>query len=125
MAQDSEPIVDAAEALKTRLRTDLESAMQARATSDVAVLRAMIAALDNAQAVPAGDRHVRHVAHAFGDPGVEVQRLSLGAGTVRALLEREAESRREAAGQFEGLGRTDKAAELRAQAMIVRRYLDR
>jgi uncharacterized protein YqeY len=37
--------------LKARLRADLKAAMQARATDDVRLLRTLIAALDNAEAV--------------------------------------------------------------------------
>lgn len=41
-----------ATALKQRLREDLKSAMQAKAADEMRVLRALIAALDNAEAVP-------------------------------------------------------------------------
>ena len=55
----AEPGSDAAESLKARLRADLKLAMRARAKLDVGVLRALIAALDNAQAVQIGKTHHR------------------------------------------------------------------
>ena len=44
--------VDAAADLRQRLQSDLRAAMKARAGRDVAVLRQLIAAIDNAGAVP-------------------------------------------------------------------------
>ena len=41
-----------ATALKERLRADLKVALQARATDEVRLLRTLIAALDDAEAVP-------------------------------------------------------------------------
>ena len=116
-------VEDAADAAKARLRDDLGSAMRARDARRTAVLRAVIAALDNAQAVPAGERHVRYVERAFGDPSGEVPRLCLDAADVRALLEGEVANRRNAADEFERLGHPERAIELRAQATIVARYL--
>ena len=43
---------DAAEAMRQRLQSDLRSAIKARAVRDVTVLRQLIAAIDNAGAVP-------------------------------------------------------------------------
>jgi len=119
----TDTVEDAAEVAKLRLRGDLKLAMQARAKLETSLLRAIIAALDNAQAVPARDKHARYVEHEFGDPAAEVPRLRLDAQDVRTLLEQEIRSRREAADQFEQLGKTDRAAELREEANIVARYL--
>lgn len=119
----SETGLDAAEAAKVRLRADLKLAMRARATPDVGVLRALIAALDNAQAVPIGDTHQRYVEHQFGDRSAEVPRLGLDGAEVRRLLDHEVTSRTEAADQIERLGRSERAVQLRAEAAIVARYL--
>jgi uncharacterized protein YqeY len=116
---------DAAETLKARLRADLKQAMRARASLEVGVVRALIAALDNAQAVPIGDAHQRYVVHAFGDGATEVPRLVLDAARVEGLLGDELAGRLQAADQIEGLGRAERAAELRAEAAIVARYLGR
>ncbi len=109
--------------MKVRLRTDLKSAMRTRTSLDVSVLRSLIAALDNAQAVPVGDQHARYVDYEFGDPSVEIPRLVLDAADVEAVLEREASEWSVAADRFEALGQSDKSAELRKQATIVARYL--
>lgn len=119
----AEPVEDAAEAVKARLRADLRLAMRARAVLETAVLRATIAVLDNAQAVPPPVSGGRYVQFAFGDPSAEVPRLNLSADAVRELLEQEVGSRREAADQFDQLGRTERGAALRAEADIVARYL--
>ncbi len=120
----SEPSgADAAEAAKLRLRADLRLAMRARDALETAVLRAVIAALDNAQAVPAGDAHQTYVERPFGDASAEVPRLILGTKAVEALLEAEAADRLEAADQCERLARPERATQLRAEAAIVARYL--
>ena len=114
---------DPAEAMKLRLREDLKSALRARDALETSVLRAIIAALDNAQAVPAHDKHVRYVVHEFGDRKAEVPRLRLDVLDVQLLLETEIRSRAEAADQFEQLGRIDRARKLREETKIVARYL--
>ena len=117
-------VPDAVEALKIRFRADLKLAMRARSALEIGALRALIAALDNAQAVPVGDAHKRYVVHAFGDAAVEVPRLVLDAGEVQRLLQAEVASRRAAADQFDQLDRPERAAELRAEAAVVARYVN-
>jgi uncharacterized protein YqeY len=115
---------DAADALKRRLRDDLMAAMRARAGTEIAVLRALVAALDNAQAVPIADGHKPYAEKPFGDPSVEVPRLPLDLPAVRALLAQEAGARNAAADQFESLGKTERAALLRSEVRIIARYLE-
>lgn len=114
---------DAAETMKVRLRADLKVAMTARETARVAVLRALIATLDNAQAVPVGEGHQRYQELAFGDRAAEVPRLSLKPGDVRALFAAEADSRRGAAAQMRVHGQSARADVLLAEAAVVERYL--
>ena len=116
------PRPDAAEVIKARLRADLRLAMRARASLEVGVLRALIAAVDNAQAVPIGGGHQRYVVHTFGDASAEVPRLMLDVAQVERLLEGEIANRRMAAEQFDALARPERAAELRAEAAVVARY---
>lgn len=106
--------------LKDRLRADLKAAMQARATADVRVLRVLIAALDNAEAVPSG--HDRYVPRAFGDPSGEVARLQLDADAVDALLASEIAARQAAAADYRSHGRITEAERLEAEAAVVKRY---
>jgi uncharacterized protein YqeY len=111
-----------ATALKQRLRADLKAALQARAADEVRVLRTVIAALDNAEAVPG---EYQALPRAFGDPSAEVARLELDGGAVEALLAKEIEARLAAAADYERHGRTDEAARLRDEAGLVARYAAR
>ena len=107
-------------ALKDRLRADLKSAMQSKASAEVRVLRTLIAALDNAEAVPRElDSNLPLV---FGDPAGEVARRHLDAAAIDALLQTEAESRLAAADDYERHGRGDEAARLRDEAQLIARY---
>lgn len=105
-----------AAALKERLRADLKAALQARASDNVRVLRTLIAALDNAEAVPTEGYRPRALA------GGEVARRELDGPAVEALLAEEVESRVAAAADYGRHGRDDEAARLRAEAAIVARY---
>lgn len=114
--------MDAAAPLIARLREDLKTAMRARASEETAVLRALLGALDNAQAVPLDPDHKPAEMRRFGDGSAEVSRRVLNTRDVDALLAREAEERDQAAGEMERLGQTERAAALRGEAAIVRRY---
>ena len=112
-----------AAALKDRLRADLKAAMQARASDDVRLLRTLIAALDNAEAVAVEAREedkfeIRRV----GDPSVEVERRTLDAEAVDRLLAAEADARLAAAADYERHGEAGEAERLRAEAGVIARY---
>ena len=109
-----------AAALKQRLRADLKAAMQLRAADEVRVLRVLIAALDNAEAVSAEQKG--YVPRAFGDPSGEVARLDLDAGAVEALLADEVAARLSAAADYRGHGQNEEAHRLEAEAALVERY---
>jgi uncharacterized protein len=111
-----------ATALKERLRGDLKAAMQARASGEVRLLRALIAALDNAEAVPGGALVEKYVPRAFGDSSGEVARLELDAGAVTRLLAAEVEARLAAAADYERHGEVAEAARLRGEADLIARY---
>ena len=116
-------LLDPAEAMQTRIREDLRIAMRAKSRSEVAVLRVCLAAIDNAQAIPVGDRHQTLEVRAFGDGSVEVPRLALDESAVHAVLAKEIEDRLSAADQLQQHGSADRAAALRADAVIIDRYL--
>lgn len=107
-------------ALKERLRADLKAAMQSRAVDEVRVLRVLIAALDNAEAVPSEEKP--YTPRAFGDPGGEVARLDLDEAAVEALLADEVAARLSAAADYRSHGRSDEALRLEAEAAVVERY---
>jgi hypothetical protein len=114
---------DAAEAMKSRLRTDLRSAMVAKDPSRVRVLRALITALDDAQAVPVGDQHLRYAVHAFGDRSAEVPRLRLTEEDVQRVLAHEAAARTAAAAEMRRLGDDERAQNLDREAALTVGYL--
>ncbi len=109
-----------AAALKDRLRTDLKIAMQAKASGEVRLLRTLIAALDNAEAVPREDGNNLPVA--FGDASGEVARLRLDAAAVDDLLAAETEARLTAAADYERHNRPGEGARLRHEAELIARY---
>jgi uncharacterized protein len=109
-----------AAALKQRLRADLKAAMQARAKDEVRLLRTLIAALDNAEAV-AGES--KYVPRAFGDPGAEVPRRELDHGAVADLLAAEVASRRTASAEYRQGGHEAEADGLLREIEMIDRYL--
>lgn len=111
------------EALKQRLRADLKAAMRTRDTTATTVLRAVIAAIDNAQAVPVDLSGPASAMRSFGDSAGEVARIMLGEDDLRILLAREAAEREEASVEMLRLGRPTDAERLADEAAIVRRYL--
>ena len=62
---------DAATFLRTTIRSDLTAAMKARQNAETSLLRGLLAALDNAEAVSIGTAHDRYKVRMFGDPSVE------------------------------------------------------
>lgn len=116
-------IDDLAQQFTDRLRADLKTAMQARAREEAAVLRALIGAVDNAQAVPLDPARKPADVGVFGDRSNEVARKALGADDLRRILETQITERETAAQELERLGHADRADMLRAEAAIVARYL--
>jgi uncharacterized protein YqeY len=114
---------DAASELKTRLRADLREAMKARNTLEARVIRSLVAALDNAEAPAVTESQPGSVRHQFAAGSAEVERLLLDGPQVRDVVRAESEERERAAAEFDRLGLPDRAAELREEAEVVRRYL--
>lgn len=112
-----------AEYLQARIRADLKLAMVGRRTIEVRALRSLLGAIDDAQAVPVGDRHDKYVVRAFGDAGVEVLRLDLSADALEVLLRREQAERAQLAQEMSALGQDDRALALKEEAAILERYL--
>jgi uncharacterized protein len=110
----STPQPDAAEAMRQKLQADLRTAIKGRQTLDVSVLRGLIAAIDNAGAVPLADR---------SEPlQREVERRHLEPGEVQALLRREYEAHQAAASEYARLGRSAESEQANFAMAIVRRY---
>ena len=104
--------------LKERLRCDLKAAMQSGARDEVRLLRTLVAALDNAEAIPMEDEALRRFDKTAGD----IARRELDEREVAALLARERGERLSAAASFEKLGQPAEALRLRQEAALVARY---
>jgi len=113
---------DAAETLKHRLRADIKAAMRARAADETRLLRALLAAVDNAQAVPVAPGRSA-LPNSFADGASEVPRIALTESALHAVLTAEIAERERAAEAIAAHGRPDEAERLRAEAAVVRRYL--
>ena len=109
--------------MKDRMRVDLRAALRDRRADDARLLRALVAAIDNAEAPPLeGGRRVDQ--HWFEDRSAEIERIALDLEHVRAVLVREVEDRELAAAEMDRLGRPEEAGVLRAEALLTKRYLD-
>jgi hypothetical protein len=122
--------VDAAEAMRLRLRADLRIAMKQRRRQETTALRIVIAALDNAEAVPivAMPRDYRrakgrsdYVVTGDADGPTEVTRRLLSETDVQRVIRDEYQAMRDAAEQRERVGQS--ANDLYSQADIIGRYV--
>ena len=113
---------NAGEEMKVRLRGDLKAAMKDKRPEKVKVLRALIAALDNAEA-PSNDGRSMAIEEMGGLGSSEVQRLALDAERVRAILTVQQTERETAAIELDRVGRAELAAASRAEAALIGRYL--
>lgn len=119
-----------AEILRVRLRRDLRAAMKAQRREEMAALRSLIAAVDNAESVEpspqpprttgayvAGSRH--------GLRAADAARRSLSERDVQRIIESELWERDAQAERLELLGRTEEASRLRSEAEVILRYQTR
>ncbi|MFC8453135.1 hypothetical protein [Kitasatospora sp. NPDC057223] len=101
--------------------------MRARDRTAVSALRATLAALDNAEAVPVGEAALRGVALEHSPLGVgstEAARRELSERRVVEIVRAEAAERLEVAAQLTAPAHADRVARLRAEAAVLLRLLD-
>ena len=115
-------------ALRDALRRDLASAMKAREPDAVSALRTAIAAIDNAEAVPAPDERAAttsgHIAGARAGLGAaEAARRDLTGSQQQAILRDQITGYTTEADRYEALGHPDAARRLRDQARLLTGYL--
>lgn len=112
-----------ANAIRARLRADLKTAMVERRREDLALIRTLIAAIDNAEAValPNGAKPADSAAFASG--GAEAQRRLLSGADVAKILKVEIATRLTAAAQIRIGGNADQADQLEAEAQQIVVYL--
>jgi uncharacterized protein YqeY len=104
---------DAVQPLRARLSADLLTAMKAHDKAATDTLRCLLAVLDNAGAQDP---------KAFGS-STEVPRKSLTQSELQALMQAEIISRRAAVIEYERGGRHQDAARLRAELVLLSRYV--
>ena len=108
------------DALRDQIALALRAAMKARDSVAVPALRGLLHAIDNTSAMDiAPSAHTSSGALASS----EVPRRLPSPTELRAIVEGEATERESAASLYEGLGESVKAAQLRAEALIVRGWL--
>ena len=98
--------------------------MRERRIADVATLRCMLAAIDDAEAVPLGSRHDKYEVAKFGHPSIEVPRKVLSDNDVQTLLWLEIVERIEASTRFAEAGLDEQADALSREAEVLKNYLD-
>ncbi|AZO82142.1 MULTISPECIES: GatB/YqeY domain-containing protein [unclassified Bosea (in: a-proteobacteria)] len=111
----------AASMMKARLSADLRHALKEKDRPRAALLRSLLAALDNAEAPPATASPVS--GQDFRSGAAEVERLVLDDRDVQRILVAEIEEREGAAAQFERMRQAQRAADLRFEATLARQYL--
>lgn len=115
---------DGATHMKSRLRADLLTAMRCGRKLEVALIRELVAAIDNEEAPPRFAGLASSIRHEFGSGSAEVERLVLSDAQVRALLMKEIQTREQSANEFDRLGDVGRASALRAQALVAKRYVE-
>ena len=112
----------AAEEMKARLRVDLSNSMRARQSMEASVIRSLLAALDNAEALPVDRDRPESLQARFCDGSSEAERRILSREDVDAVIGAEVRQRMNAAADLERLGLEDRAETLRHEAQIAGRY---
>lgn len=117
-------LVGMSESIVDVLRAALKDAMLERDKVAMSALRAGLAAVDNAQAVPLTDEHRAGAIEASANRPNEVERLELTEGQMRTVVQAEVAERLQAVAQVRE-SRPDHAADLEAGAELLQRLLDR
>jgi uncharacterized protein YqeY len=105
---------------RERLRAALPAAVKRRDTELVALLRATLGALENAEAVPGGEPGGLAIeASPVGVGAREVARRELSDDDVARLVAGEIAERREAAAVYAAAGRHEDAGRLRREADLL------
>ncbi|MFN3623448.1 MAG: hypothetical protein ACK4TP_05230 [Hyphomicrobium sp.] len=110
--------------MKARLRVDLTAAIKLGRKRDAALIRELIAAIDNAEAAPDPGERASLVRHDFHSGSAEVERLFLSKHQVRSVLLREIEKRERAAAEFGRLGEAERADSVHQEVLAAKRYVD-
>ena len=118
-------------AVRHRLRRALTAALKERDSVAVAALRSVLAAIDNAEAVdagqapPSGVSHARVAATVSGLGAGDLVRRSLTDAELEAVVRGEATERGIAAEEYERAGQRERAEQLRREARLINDCLSR
>lgn len=104
--------------LRQVLQAELIMAMKNQDRSTMTVLRSVLSAIANAEAVPAPEGPVEAM---LGS--AEVSRKELTPQQIKMIVIDEVDSRRDSVGYFETAGRHEEAENLKSEAAILERYL--
>jgi hypothetical protein len=104
--------------LLARLKADLGSARKEGDAERVAVIRALMAAIANAEAVDLGPAHPKET-----QGWAEAPRRRLSVDDLRQIVRREADELRSAAADYEQRGAPQEADRLRRRAGLTEAYL--
>ena len=100
--------------MKARMRSDLMAAIKGRRAEEIALLRSLLAAIDNAEAPAVGS---------ISGGSSEIERLALTNAELEAILLGEIRTRERAAAELASLGHVERADALLEQAAIAGRYV--
>ena len=118
--------------VRSRLRLALRAAMKDRDTIAVSALRSTLAAIANAEAIPAATAAATapatggHQYVAGGTEGLaatEASRRDVSEEEASEIMRAEAAERRAAARQYQAAGHTDRAERLLREAEVIERVL--
>lgn len=107
---------------REQMKVDLLQAMKARQSATVATLRSVLAAIDNAEAVPVSEPAMP----AEPAPGQrhEAPRKLLSADDIRQIIRKEVDERRAASRKYATLGLPAEAERLQTAATLIETYLN-
>ncbi len=105
--------------IRQRMKAELKRAMKARNSHSVAMLRSLLSAIDNAEAVDMPDEPLSFQGHS-----PDVPRRVLSEAEMVAIVQREAAAHQAALDDYERLGRSQEAERLRAELAVVEALLD-
>ena len=108
--------------LREQMKADLRQAIKARHSATVATLRTVLAAIDNAEAVPV-TTPTMPVEPVLGHR-TEVPRKLLSADDIQQIIQREVDERRAASLKYANLGQTGEAERLQTAATLIEAYLN-
>ncbi|HSX54681.1 MAG TPA: hypothetical protein VLG14_05220 [Sphingomonas sp.] len=109
--------------MKDLLRADLLVCMRTRQSLETGVIRSLLAAIDNAEALPVNEDQPQSLQARFGDGSSEAVRRLLSPDEVHAVIDSEIQKRLAAAADLERMGQAARAELLRQEARVAARYI--